>query len=58
MKAVYWDEEGNEIRQGDENFDKTKWYDYDNNRWANAVVTIDGVESYFVWIPRYKYKIN
>ena len=42
-------------------------YDYvagtgeeDNNssRWANAVVTIDGVESYFVWIPRYAYKIT
>ena len=58
MEAVYWDEEGNEIRQGDENFDKTKWYDYDNNKWANVVVTIDGVESYFVWIPRYEYKIT
>ena len=58
MEAVYWDEEGNEIRESDENFDKTKWYDYDNNKWANAVVTIDGVESYFVWIPRYEYKIN
>ena len=42
-------------------------YDYvagtgeeDNNssRWANAIVTIDGVESYFVWIPRYAYKIT
>ena len=42
-------------------------YDYvagtgeeDNNssRWANAKVTIDGVESYFVWIPRYAYKIT
>ena len=32
----------------------------DNNksRWANAVVTIDGVDSYFVWIPRFAYKIN
>ena len=37
-------------------------YDYvageetaDNNKskWANAKVTIDGVDSYFVWIPRY-----
>ena len=42
-------------------------YDYiagvgkdDNNssKWANARVTIDGVESYFVWIPRYAYKIT
>ena len=45
----------------------TSSYDYvagegteDNtkSRWANAKVTIDGVESYFVWIPRYAYKIN
>ena len=42
-------------------------YDYlggigkeDNNtsKWANARVIIDGVESYFVWIPRYAYKIT
>ena len=42
-------------------------YDYvagegteDNNssRWANAKLTIDGVDSYFVWIPRYAYKIT
>ena len=31
----------------------------DNNqsKWANARVTIGGVESYFVWIPRYAYRI-
>lgn len=31
----------------------------DNNasRWANTRVTIDGVDSYFVWIPRYAYRI-
>ena len=28
------------------------------NEWANARVTINGVESYFVWIPRYEYKID
>ena len=28
------------------------------SEWANAKVTIDGVESYFVWIPRYAYKID
>lgn len=47
------------------------WYNYANREWANAVVleetakeyqageTIspDDIESYFVWIPRYKYKI-
>ena len=31
----------------------------DNNqsRWANARVTINGIDSYFVWIPRYAYRI-
>ena len=28
------------------------------SEWANAKVTISGVDSYFVWIPRYAYKIN
>jgi preprotein translocase subunit SecG len=30
------------------------WYDYSNKKWANAINS-DG--SYFVWIPRYAYKI-
>ena len=49
----------------------SNWYSYAEKNWANAVVlkdssTIytnneiipeDNIESYFVWIPRYKYKI-
>ena len=31
------------------------WYDYDKKQWANAK-TLDG--SYWVWIPRYAYKIT
>ena len=27
------------------------------SEWANAKVTVNGIESYFVWIPRYAYKI-
>ena len=27
------------------------------SHWANARVSIDGIESYFVWIPRYAYRI-
>ena len=48
-----------------------EWYDYDESVWANAVILTDNapeleagdtieeqyIESYFVWIPRYKYKI-
>ena len=28
-----------------------------SSKWANARVTIDGIDSYFVWIPRYAYRI-
>ena len=48
-----------------------KWYSYENKEWANTVILKDesiiyqngeeipedNIESYFVWIPRYKYKI-
>ncbi len=47
-----------------------EWYNYENKRWANAVILNEGVtynvgdiipendiESYFVWIPRYRYQI-
>ena len=49
----------------------SKWYSYQEKQWANAVILSDSsilyadgetipesnIESYFVWIPRYKYKI-
>ena len=54
MELVKWDDT-QDIFVPD---DTKSSYDYENNEWANAVVTIDGVESYFVWIPRYEYKIN
>ena len=31
--------------------------DNNSSKWANARVTIDDVDSYFVWIPRYAYRI-
>ncbi len=51
---------------------REKWYDYANKEWANAVILVDSpsksynvgdiiqesdIESYFVWIPRYRYKL-
>ena len=50
---------------------KEKWYSYEEKLWANAVILKDkttqyadgatipeaNIESYFVWIPRYRYKI-
>ena len=35
--------------------DDPEWYNYIDNNWAN-VKTSDG--SYFVWIPRYEYKVT
>ena len=51
----------------------SEWYSYEKKNWANAiilkdestasnyiagsVIPEDEIESYFVWIPRYKYKI-
>ena len=32
------------------------WYDYKKQRWANLYVESNGIESYYVWIPRYVYK--
>ena len=61
------DEEGT-VYKADEN---REWYSYTNKRWANAVILNDesvvyqnnevipesNIESYFVWIPRYRYQI-
>lgn len=47
----------------------SEWYNYADKKWANAVKILSGtynvgdiipesaIESYFVWIPRFKYKI-
>jgi len=49
-----------------------EWYNYENKEWANAVILVENpskeyvkgeviqesdIESYFVWIPRYRYQI-
>ena len=63
MELVTYNEETGEWEENN----SSAAYDYvagtgtdDNNKskWANAVVTVDGIESYFVWIPRYAYKIT
>ncbi len=49
----------------------SEWYSYENKKWANAVILSDetinynenevipesNIESYFVWVPKYKYKL-
>ena len=54
MELVKWD--GSQFVPDDTNSSYS--YDGTTNEWANAKVTIEGVESYFVWIPRYEYKIT
>lgn len=33
------------------------WYDYTNKKWANIKTTANGYEAWWVWIPRYAYKL-
>jgi type II secretory pathway pseudopilin PulG len=63
MTEVYWNGV-TEVKRGDTGFDVANWFDYiaqegrtdgRTSKWANAI-TSDG--SYFVWIPRYAYKIT
>ena len=54
MELVTWDDNTNTFITDTTNSS----YNYSNQEWANAKVTIEGVESYFVWIPRYEYKIT
>ena len=49
----------------------SKWYSYQEKQWANAVILLDSsivyadgetipesnIESYFVWIPKYRYQL-
>ncbi len=52
-------------------YEGREWYDYETQKWANAVILEDetkkyyegdiipeeNIESYFVWIPKYRYKL-
>ena len=51
MTAVAWDKNNEEYPPKSE----SEWYNYETQKWANAK-TEDG--SYWVWIPRYSYKIT
>ncbi|MCI8394410.1 MAG: hypothetical protein HFH86_02895 [Bacilli bacterium] len=61
-------EDDGTVRQADE---VQEWYRYEESRWANAVILKnenekycpgeiipeDQIESYFVWIPKYRYQL-
>lgn len=57
---VTWDlnEEGTEYVINDtQTTPPLDWYDYENGKWANIKTTneTEGLEAYWVWIPRYEY---
>ena len=54
MTPIKWNGSSWEETTGDD----PEWYDYTAKKWANAKVEVEGVESYFVWIPRYAYSIK
>ncbi len=57
---VMYDENGYEISSIPigEKITANNWYNYDEQKWANIVVRNNENEAYYVWIPRYVYKIN
>ena len=61
MELVKWDETQNKFVPDDTNSSYN--YNETTREWANAVVRTkdennEDIESYFVWIPRYEYKIE
>ncbi len=58
-KAVKWDINNLES-QIDLSIAKndTSWYDYAEKKWANLLTTNGDNNAYWVWIPRYAYKIK
>ena len=56
---VYWDENGIEHNEIPISQDPpSQWYNYTYSEWANIVTRNDGMESYYVWIPRYQYSLD
>ena len=56
---VYWDENGNEHNEIPISMAAPEdWYNYTYSRWANIVTRNNGLETYFVWIPRYQYSLD
>lgn len=58
-RYMYLDENKNLLPGNWINGEKpTNWYNYSNQEWANIYAENDGIGSYYVWIPRYCYKID
>ncbi len=65
--------QGGRVEKADITNTENPWYKYEDKKWANAILLKEGVEdtyapgdeipennieSYFVWIPRYKYQLK
>ena len=75
MIAVYYNEETHQWHKADEKNSNInhQWYDYNNKKWANAVIVKDykaykesklgneikneDIIAFYVWIPRYSYQV-
>ncbi len=58
-KAVKWD--GNNVESEltlTQAKTDTSWYDYSSKKWANIYTNNNNNKAYWVWIPRYAYKIT
>lgn len=56
---IYWDDDGTEHSDIPISQPAPKnWYDYAQKKWANIVTKANGKIAYWVWIPRYEYKID
>lgn len=63
LEEGYTVDSNNALVQGEIDFGKIdttngEWYDYSKQKWANIVTRNNGVEAYYVWIPRYAYALN
>ena len=41
-----------------DNINDSEWYNYKDSKWANIYVETNGTDMYYVWIPRYCYKLD
>ncbi|MDD3304299.1 MAG: hypothetical protein PHP54_05215 [Clostridia bacterium] len=58
-KVVKWDASNVETEMEITAADKdSSWYDYAQKKWANIYTNNNGNKAYWVWIPRYAYKID
>ena len=46
-----------EIENIDEFNNDNKWHNYENKIWANVKTVASGLEAWWVWIPRYAYRL-